>query len=202
MQKRPEWFHAYVGMGQSSGPDNERELFRSLMERVRAANDTVAIRELEAVEPYPPPNGEPSVDQLLAVRKWARAYDGGWYGKPDFDLYFSLTDWGPEYSAQEAANVLTAMGWAGRQLLDVNDSLEDDELVEKFDVPVVFLQGRYDLHTPYSGAKAYFERLEAPKKVFVTFERSSHMMMLAEPGRFLMALVNEVLPLAGGSPPF
>jgi pimeloyl-ACP methyl ester carboxylesterase len=75
-------------------------------------------------------------------------------------------------------------------------------LVEKFDVPVIMLQGRYDLMTPYSGARAYFERVQAPKKQFITFERSAHFVMFEEPGRFLMTLVNVVLPLAGGAAEF
>lgn len=56
--------------------------------------------------------------------------------------------------------------------------------------------------TTYRGARAWFEKLKAPKKQFVTFERSAHFIMFEEPGRFLMTLVNTVLPLAGGSPAF
>jgi len=62
--------------------------------------------------------------------------------------------------------------------------------------------GRYDLHTPYPTARAYFDRIEAPAKKFVTFERASHMIMFEEPGRFLLTLVNDVLPLAGGAKDF
>jgi pimeloyl-ACP methyl ester carboxylesterase len=65
-----------------------------------------------------------------------------------------------------------------------------------------FLMGRYDLHTPYASAKAHFDRIEAPRKRFVTFERSAHLVMFEEPGRFLLTLVNEVLPLAGGAKAF
>jgi pimeloyl-ACP methyl ester carboxylesterase len=71
-----------------------------------------------------------------------------------------------------------------------------------YQVPVVYLQGRYDLHTPYAAAKAQFDKLVAPKKVFVTFERGAHMPMWEEPGKFLLTLVNEVLPLAGGRKEF
>ena len=72
----------------------------------------------------------------------------------------------------------------------------------RFPVPVVFLMGRYDLHTPYPTARAYFDRIEAPSKKFVTFERASHMIPFEEPGRFLLTLVNDVLPLAGGAKDF
>ena len=200
VERRPEWFHGYVGLGQSSGADNEPELYRSLMERVRAAGDTTAIRELEALQPYPPPEGEPPLEALLAIREWARIYDGGWYGKETFDLYYVLPDWGPEYSEAEAAGVLPAMSWAGSHIIDGGGARH--RLVEAFEVPVVILQGRYDLHTPYSGARSYFDRISAPYKRFVTFDRSSHMIMFEEPGRFLMALVDEVLPLAGGAASF
>ena len=94
------------------------------------------------------------------------------------------------------------MNWAGRHIINERDESEEERMVERFEVPVVFLQGRFDLHTPYSGAMAYFRRIEAPRKKFVTFERSSHMIMFEEPGRFLMALVNDVLPLAGGGASF
>ena len=65
----------------------------------------------------------------------------------------------------------------------------------EFKVPIIILQGRYDLHTPYEMCRDYFERLKAPHKRFITFERSAHYPMFEESGRFLVTLVNEVLPL-------
>lgn len=67
-------------------------------------------------------------------------------------------------------------------------------------MPVVILAGRNDLMTTYAGARAYFGKITAPAKQFITFERSAHFIMFEEPGRFLLTLVNVVLPLAGGSP--
>ena len=67
---------------------------------------------------------------------------------------------------------------------------------------MLFLMGRYDLHTAYAPARAYFDRIQAPHKRFITFERSAHFVMLEEPGRFLLTLVNEVLPLTGGMKSF
>ena len=202
VEQHPERFQAYVGLGQAGGPDAETQLYSTLMERVRAANDTTAIRELEALQPYPPPAGPGAVDKLLAARRWAREYDGGWYGKPTFDLYFALPEWGPEYTEAEVANLRPAMAWAERHLIDRAAEPRPARLVERFEVPVVILHGRFDLHTPYESARDHFDRIEAPRKRFVTFERSSHMIMFEEPGRLLMALVEEVLPLAGGSASF
>jgi hypothetical protein len=46
-------------------------------------------------------------------------------------------------------------------------------------------------------AAEYLQMLRAPSKKLVTFERSGHLPMIEEPGRFLMALVNDVLPMTG-----
>ena len=62
--------------------------------------------------------------------------------------------------------------------------------------------GRYDLHTPFEAARLWFERINAPNKKFIIFERSSHFPMFEEPGRFLTMLLNDVLPLTEGSATF
>jgi pimeloyl-ACP methyl ester carboxylesterase len=65
-------------------------------------------------------------------------------------------------------------------------------------VPVIVIQGRHDLHTPYEPAKAFFETIQAPHKRFITLERAAHAPMFEQPGEFLLTLVREVLPLTEG----
>jgi len=203
VRRHPELFHAWVGVGVSSrggGGNGEAELYARVLELARRRRDTTAVRELEAMAPYPRP-GKVDIPRALQVRKWVRRYDGGWYGKPDFRLYFALNEWGAAYTSEEARRVNAAMGWVESRLTFTEQD-EGDPKLARFPVPVVFMMGRYDLHTPYGSAKAFFDRIEAPSKKFVSFERSSHMIMFEEPGRFLMTLVNDVLPLAGGERSF
>lgn len=196
--RHPEWFHAWVGLGVVGTAANaEAALYNRVVELATRARDTVAMRELAALAPYPGP-GPFDMGRALAVRGWVRRYDGGWYGKPDFALYEALPEWGPTYSTEDVAAVGPASAWAGPL---ISRSFVGHETL-RFPVPVVFLMGRYDLHTPYAAARAYFDRIEAPRKTFVTFERSAHMIMFEEPGRFLQALLTQVLPLAGGAVPF
>lgn len=201
VQRHPEWFHAWVGMGVVDGGGNGGRdvLHERLTEIARAAGDTEAMRELELLPPGAT-SGPQGIERALALRKWARIYDGGWYGKPDLDLFFQLSDWGPEYSAREAATLIPATQWGARAITGSPTGGAPSSL--SFPVPMFFLMGRYDLHTPYESARAYFDRIEAPQKRFITFERSAHFVMLEEPGRFLMTLVTDVLPLAGGARPF
>jgi proline iminopeptidase len=75
--RHPEWYHAWIGMGVSSGGGGEAYLYNRVMHLARASKDTIGIRELEALAPYPGP-GPFDIPRALAVRKWVRKYDGGW----------------------------------------------------------------------------------------------------------------------------
>jgi pimeloyl-ACP methyl ester carboxylesterase len=191
--RRPEWIHAYVGVGQASGA-GEEYLYQRLLELASAAGHRDAIRELEAIAPYPGTN--PPIENVILTRKWARIFNGGWYGRPNFDLYFALPEWAPEYSEADVVAGVPAIQWAERSL-KASMFADDPSSLTSLKVPVIFLMGRHDLHTPYAPAKLLFDRLEAPRKRFITFERSAHFPMFEEPGRFLLALVEEVLPLTG-----
>jgi pimeloyl-ACP methyl ester carboxylesterase len=195
VQRHPEWFHAYVGVGQSAD-DGEVALFRRLLAIAERAKNDTALKELKAMAPYPDSSKPPKIEQALAIRKWARYFDGGWYGKRDFKLWFSMQEWSPEYTDADAANFLPAMAWAGRHIVGGDPKLWD-KAPTALAVPVIILQGRHDLHTPWDAAKVYFDSIVSPRKSFITFERSAHFPMFEEPGRFLMTLVTEVRPLAG-----
>jgi pimeloyl-ACP methyl ester carboxylesterase len=191
-QRHPEWLHAYVGVGQVSGSGDDY-LYTRLRELAQAAGQRDALRELDSIAPYPRP-GAP-VTTVLLTRKWARYFNGGWYGKPSFDLLFSMPSWAPEYTSADVAAQTAATQWTTRTLVGRNVSMLPDSLA----VPVVVIQGRHDLHTPYEPARAYIERLRAPSKSFLTLEWSAHVPMLEEPGRFLQQLLNVVRPLTGAA---
>src|ERR1700729_1592964 len=62
--------------------------------------------------------------------------------------------------------------------------------------PIYMFEGRYDLTTPSQVTADWFKRVHAPKKGFVWFENSAHMIEVEEPGRVLLHLVEDVRPLA------
>jgi pimeloyl-ACP methyl ester carboxylesterase len=207
-QRRPEWLHAYVGVGQGGGGNGEEYLYKRLIELATKANNEEALRELKAIAPYPGPNR--TMADTLLVRKWARHFNGGWYGKPDFNLLFSLPDWAPEYTQADVDAQTPATQWFSRTLMGnsraqtKNTPRENTNASERkvFKVPVIVMMGRHDLHTPYEPAKAFFETIEAPHKRFITLERSAHVPMLEEPGMFLLTLIQEVLSLTEGRAAF
>lgn len=62
--------------------------------------------------------------------------------------------------------------------------------------PIVLFAGRHDFTTPSTVAAEWYERIPAPDKKLVGFENSAHMMMIEEPGRVLVHLVQDVRPYA------
>jgi pimeloyl-ACP methyl ester carboxylesterase len=188
-ERRPEWISAYVGVGQVSGA-GDAYLYARLRELATAADNRDALRELDSIAPYPRP-GAP-VSAVLLTRKWARHFNGGWYGKPTFDLLFALPEWAPEYTAADVAVQTQATQWTTRTLVGRTSM----PLPTSLGVPVVVIQGRHDLHTPFEPAKAFIDRLQAPRKVFVALDWSAHVPMLEEPGRFLQVLLEQVRPSA------
>lgn len=201
--RHPQWLHAYVAVGQTTNGQEQRILDR-LLEIATARGDRDALSQLQAIGAYPGKDIAKSNRDVWLVRDWARRYDGGWYGLPDLDLFGVLPDFAPEYTAAEGQRLSTGDDWFIDQMLanTPDEAFRAYPQPTRFQIPVLMLMGRYDLHTPYAPAREYFDRIQAPHKRFVTFERSAHFPFIEEPGRFLQTLVQEVLPLTEGAARF
>lgn len=189
----PEQLHAYVGVGQVSPGNAEAYLYQKLLALAAAGKNDSALQELRSIAPHPRPDGSTPVRNLLIARKWARYYNGGWYGKQDLDLFFQLPSLAPEYSKEDILSMDISTSWTSRKIMR---QATRKEPVYNFKVPIVFIMGEHDLQTPYEPARKYFEQITAPAKQFHSFSSSAHFPMLEEPGRFLVTLVNDILPLA------
>ncbi|KAF5047352.1 hypothetical protein DSECCO2_461350 [anaerobic digester metagenome] len=55
--------------------------------------------------------------------------------------------------------------------------------VNRAEIPLHFLHGRYDYTVSYTLTKHYFEVFQAPEKVFITFGHSAHSPHFGEPER-------------------
>jgi len=196
-QRRPDLLHVYVGIGQVVATAAEHDIWVGARERSAKAGNREALRELDSIAPYPAADGRFDLTKAMLVRKWGTLYNGLWYGVPTSELMFDIGDWGSEYTEDDIAANSRNGGWAGGRLLTELAAFDFRRTLTSLQVPVVIMQGRWDLLTAYAPAADYFSRLTAPRKTLVTFERSGHLPMIEEPGRFLVSLVNDVLPLTG-----
>lgn len=192
--RRPDLLHAYIGVGQVMAWSQERYLYQRAMALAKAHHLDSAVADLERVAPYPRPDGQAHLEGTMLVRTVANRFHGGWYGQPSLAIVGEMSALSPAYTDADVAMEGAGSSFAGGRLFGALLTV-DLRQYKRIAVPVFVMQGRYDLYTPYAVARDWVATLHAPTKKFITFERSAHYPFLAEPGRFLMTLVQEVLPL-------
>jgi pimeloyl-ACP methyl ester carboxylesterase len=157
----------------------------TLAQAKRDGNAT-AIRELEALQPYP---GDTTIAKIDAERKWANHYGGLFRGHSDGDFYFRLARLSPDYTPEQRSRYDAGSQFSTELLEQQLKGLSFVPVV-KLDCPVYMLLGRHDGLTPAPLASHWLARLRAPTKKAFWFENSAHMAMIEEPGRTLVALLD------------
>jgi pimeloyl-ACP methyl ester carboxylesterase len=195
-QRHPEWFYAYLSMGQLVNTSlNEKLGYDATLAAARADKNTAAITALEAIAPFPDvAHPERNAQNLSVERRWL-AYYGGYYWHDNVGHEDDLDRFSPDYTADELKKRYEAMGF-GIQILWDEAGKVDFTSITHFDCPVIFFEGRHDLGTNASLLSAWYKTIHAPKKQLVWFEDSAHMVYQEEPGKVLVTLVSHVLPLA------
>jgi pimeloyl-ACP methyl ester carboxylesterase len=193
--KRPDLFYAYVGIGQVINTrDNERLSYDFAVAQARQFKNDTAVRELKSIAPYPG-NKPITRERIIIARKWAQYYGGLSAFRHDSKYYFDAPLLSPEYTGEDVkaideGNVFT-LGRILPEFLRV-----DFKPIKRFPIPVLMFMGRHDYTTPSVPTALWLSNVVAPFKKGVWFENSAHLIPFEEPGKFLMALVEYVRPLA------
>lgn len=194
-QRRPDLLYAYVGMGQFVDFRRSEALgYEATLADARADKNTEAVAQLERIAPFPDlAHPERNLQNLGVERRWLAHY-GGYFRAGGAGQHFAVAQLSPTYTAadlqtrQEAHDFILQSMWAELGSVDLSNDI-------KFDVPLIIMQGRYDRGTSSELVQEWHGSVKAPHKKLVWFEESSHMLYEEEPGKLLVALVNEVLPL-------
>jgi pimeloyl-ACP methyl ester carboxylesterase len=194
-QKRPDLFAAYVGTGQltSIAADNTWAYERA-MSRARETGNAEAIADLERLGPWP----YDTFEDYRAMLGWQRRLDG----EPSMRRLL-LPAYGdallvPRYSFADARSY--ARGYAASLEHFFGSRMDGPEIgvdlpatATEFDLPIIFIQGENDLNTPAALAKAYFEKISAPHKVYVALD-TGHAAPFSARDAFIAALDQHVRP--------
>lgn len=195
-QRHPEWFYAYVGVGQLLNTQrNEAEGYEFALNQARSAHNAEAVKELETLAPYPGHPGSLTFARIGVQRKWLMYYGGLTWGRSNFSYESNAWTLSPDYTDKELDAIDDGSLFSLTHLLGPLESL-NIEHVTNFRCPVFLFEGRHDYATSHTLAEDWFKRIHSPEKKFVWFEHSAHMVMQEEPGRFLYHLVTDVRPLA------
>ncbi len=200
IQRHPELYEAYIGMGQISDQyESEKLLYDFALAQARKHGNRGIERKLlkynlSAVENV-------TSEYIMGVRGEAMAkYGVGIIHRKYsmiWDMSMSVMRF-KGYTLKEKCNYVVGNAYSYKRLFkDVLYSVLSDD-VPRVGIPVHVVHGRYDMQVNHDLAKAYIERLDAPEKGFYTLEDSAHSPMLEEPKRF-MQLMREVV-LKNSSP--
>jgi pimeloyl-ACP methyl ester carboxylesterase len=195
-QAHPEWFYAYIGVGQVANfRASEAAGHRFALEQARAQGNQEAIRDLEAIAPYPAPGKPLELALIGQQRKWLEAYGGLAWGRTSFHFDAEAEKLSPDYSDGDLAAIDQGSTFSLDHLLAPLTDV-DFTKTTRFDLPVLLFIGRHDYSVSHDVAARWFATLSAPAKKLVWFEDSAHMVMQEQPGRFLMHLVDDARPYA------
>ncbi len=193
---RPDLFYAYVGTGQIVSEQADwGAAYAELLQKVNAAHDQKASKELAATGPPP----YKSAAAALALRKWLDAY--GTQAERDLiKMAWRMVLVAPNYSLIDIYSFWAAARFSGPITYDDLNRFDARNLGRDFNLPIVIIEGDSDFITPASFARRYFDNIQAPKKTFLTLRGGGHSAMLTMPDRFLDALLLHVRPLADPRP--
>lgn len=189
VKARPDLFGAYIGTGQVGDlPASLRIAYVTMLYQAAKAENATALRELSTIGP--PPYGN-DLRKTAVLFRWIavfapasdertiRAVAPAMFVAPDYTLrdmrYRTLGIEhipGPLYAAALATNL--------------------GDLGYTFRVPVYIIQGADDSITVPSVARAYFDRVVAPRKGFVLLSGTGHLAVWTAPDAFLRALVAQL----------
>jgi pimeloyl-ACP methyl ester carboxylesterase len=193
--RSPEQYEAYLGMAQMVYQlESEKIAYDYMLAAYRERGDTHMVRKLEAA-PVTMTGGTP--EAYLKVRDAAmhRLGVGTTHEMTSVITGIFLPSWRFRgYTLQEKIKL-----WRGRAfsrsfgLWDQFIRIDLRKTVPTLQIPVYFLEGRYDYTTVTSLARDYFQLMEAPVKGFYEFDNSAHSPLLEEPQEGHRILERDVL---------
>jgi pimeloyl-ACP methyl ester carboxylesterase len=198
IQRYPELYKTYIGIGQVANQRKSEEIgYQFVLSKAKETGNRKAVEQLEEIG-YPIDGLYTDTEKAMMVeRNWVMHFGGAAWQKNKFDmlnLFIFPIFTCREYTLTDKINYMKGMNISLKQLWYplMNQQLVD--VVKKVEVPVYILQGVHDYQTSYEQAKIYFDSLEAPRKTFISFSNSAHMLPYnLERDKFIDVMINTVL---------
>jgi len=188
VRARPNAFSVLTldGLVANSAREREQYYFDRLKALATAAGDGEALRDLEYSGPFV---WDPGADRekrlkLSAVYRKYRPPNPRFNGAP------------PPWTLAEAAAVRDGMILGDEKLLPEWKTYDFASLPAAFDMPVVVITGADNLFAPTPFARAWLQKVKAPRKAFHAIAGAGNHAMETHPEAYLDILRREVRPHA------
>ena len=194
VSRYPELIQAYVGIGQVVNIlDNEKVSYQFTIDQAKERGNKKALKQLRKLEPYPEKDLN-DTKTLRKQRKWLTKFGGVMHNGTSWWPYIKIALGSPEYSLKDMIKFVAGMKFSIKTLWLQLFEIDFPKQIPELKVPVYICMGRYDYNTPFELAEKYFNQLKAPKKKFIWFEDSAHILNFEESEKFNEFLIKEVLP--------
>ena len=184
VNKESDNYLAFVGIGQVvDSIKSEQYTYDEIMEILKEDNNISSIKYLESIKDDID-NGTRSVPRSI-LHKYG-------YQERNVDIGKELTR---SYLFSRESNLLDGIRYYyGSKYMDIlwEEVIKKplDKIVNKVDIPVYMVMGKYDGTTNPKLAKEYFDSLECDNKEYILFEESSHFPHFEEEKKFYELMVN------------
>jgi len=179
VQKYPQDYAAYIGMGQMVNPGKSEMLAKNYVVRQAALRKDTATLAALANIPFSEEEGyKNGLDGLVKFRMLSDKYLAS-------SEVAELPNPMQLYSDYQALDWMTPVMRTGK-ILSIYIYGEKTKLLKQntFQLPVYLIVGKYDYTTSAELARQYFAVIKAPKKQLFLFEHSGHGPSWEEPGLF------------------
>ncbi len=191
VQQHPELFHAYIGSGQmASQLAADQMLYEQMLDYAAETGDTGLAQQMRGY-------GPPPYDSIYAYGLVLTHYeDLAPYPKTE---YFQTQ--GPpgmdgagaaEYGPLDKVNKLKAIADMASVMYPHVQEVDFRTQVPRLEVPVYLVQGAHEMDARAEQTREWFDKLEAPRKEWITFENSGHIPQFEEFPRFREVLAGIV----------
>jgi len=193
ISKDPSLFYAYIGVGQVVNMmQGEKISYDFTLRMANERGNQDAINELTKIGPPPYKN---YLSNIMIQRKWLGEFEGVIYGERNpmrvmAIEYFSC----PQYSFWDLVyRFYNGMIFSITHVGDEFNKVNFIDTITEFKVPVYFFTGRHDYNVPFELTERYFQKINAPIKKLIWFEKSAHSPNWEEPKKFSDIIIGQVL---------
>jgi pimeloyl-ACP methyl ester carboxylesterase len=196
--EHPDIIDAYVGVAQAVNMKlNEMTAYEDALKVARMRHSVEAIRDLESIQPYPPP----AVDLRKAsiAQEWQAKLLGPPADRPrfvDMKRILSTLLSAPEYSLRDVYGFTRGQLFSLEVLIPEVKQVDVATLGTDFKVPLFFFHGRHDPYCRPALIEKYAETITAPRREIVWFEDAGHFPFFEDQRMFTDELFRRVLPIA------
>jgi pimeloyl-ACP methyl ester carboxylesterase len=196
VQREPESFAAFVGVGQMIDPRRtDRIFYDDTLAWARTTGRTALARQLELNGP-PPYADLLDYPTVLGHEQDVYAYDHSMNAEGDGQMVENLPvgEYGLLGTVNLARGLLDTFAIMYPQLQDIDLRTSAVQL----DVPVYLVEGRFEPRGRAEPAREWFTQLDAPSKQWIEFATSGHRPLFEQPDLFHQVMTRTVLAGAAG----